>query len=98
MKDLSQNSDSQWEEARAQLNGYLRALQVTCPAQQERIVNRVMECAKAAPRAEMISPATAVMDALHQQMEQWFMCLLGAREHVTATGLVSFFAVDAPQR
>lgn len=86
-------------EPRSQVTTYLRALQVTSPQQQERIVQRVLDEITRKQVGNLEASATTLaMDELHRQMNEWFTRLMGSRGHVVATGMVLFIAIDAPRQ
>ena len=99
MNDESSKGIDIWNEARSRLAEYLGGLGVASPEHQIRIAQLVIE--RAIHQAENCTQATPVhlaFSEFHQLVEEWFMRLLGSREHVSATGMLTFYAVDAPRR
>jgi hypothetical protein len=91
--------EPEWEEARYRLQAYLRALQLTNPEQQERIISRVLRVA-GAKQAEQPGtwPTSLAMNEVRELSERWFGKLLATQERASITGMVALFALDAPKK
>jgi hypothetical protein len=89
----------QWQDARARLENYLRALNPAGPEQNERIISAVLDRATAihseVPEAE---PLALVMSEFHELLGQWFQQSLPPGDLAAGSGLVSHLAVDARQK
>jgi hypothetical protein len=92
-------SETEWNLAYYRVEDYLRALRVENKFYQSQLILGILE--KAAQRhAEdpSQSPTVLAMDQARAEVNLWFDNVLGHRERLTPTGLISFLAIDGPKR
>ena len=92
----SNGIESDWKEARLRLETYLRALNLTDPEQEGRIIQVVLQQA-ASKSAENLeeNPTVLTMNAMHELLENWFVRIAPPSERTGGQGFVSLFAIEA---
>ena len=92
-------SELAWGAARSRLEEYLRALRIIDQDQRDRIIPRALErvaCKQADHPGE--SPTALAMAELQAEQERWFEQNLLSRERIAVSGLMAWFALDAPEK
>lgn len=92
-------SEAEWNSAYYRLDDYFRALQMVNKVHQSQLILHILEkAAEQHARNPGASPTVLAMEEARAEMRRWFEGILGERERLCATGILSLLAADAPSR
>jgi hypothetical protein len=92
-------SQADWNVAYYRLEDYFRALRMVNKVHQSQIILHILELAAARhARDPSQNPAALAMEEARAAMNHWFETILGRRERIAVTGLISLLAIDAPEK
>lgn len=92
-------SEADWNAAYFRLEDYFRALRLTNKVHQNQMVLHILQFAAARHAlAPDQNPTVLAMEEAQNATNRWFGTILGNRERMAVVGLISFLAVDAPEK
>jgi hypothetical protein len=92
-------AEADWNAAYYRLEDYFRALRLTNKVHQSQMVLHIIQAAAARHAlAPEQNPTVLAMEEAQNATNRWFGMILGHRDRMAVTGLISFLAVDAPAR